>query len=205
LYYLQEYGEDILGTHYSDPDYDIAREINNQLLKMNTISKEDVLHSAMHSPIVTTKVMNNNENLYESLNSNLSNLSNISIDVHDRNRGYKGPLSPSRIPIRINKSNNNSSTNKTNSNNKVKNNNSSRKNIVNSLLNAQSYSREDEEKLLLLGLDRDKLNKYSESLYANFLSDIIDLCRKRAMESTTVEEMAMHRSLSEYVSFNFFI
>lgn len=174
---------------------------------MNTISKEEVLHSAMHSPIVTTKVMNDNEKSYsynkttnkvnESLNSNLSNLS---IDVNIRNGGYKGPVSPSRIPIRVNKANS-VSNNRTN-NSRINNNFS--KNVVNSLLNTQTYSREDEEKLKLLGIDRDKLNNDSESLYATFLSDIIDLCRKRAMESTTVEEMAMHRSLSEYVSFIYF-
>ena len=59
------------------------------------------------------------------------------------------------------------------------------------------------ETLNRLGLDRDQLSDKAGEIYANFLSDVIELCRSRARDSSSLEEAAMHRALAAHVSKSF--
>ena len=52
---------------------------------------------------------------------------------------------------------------------------------------------------LRIGTDKVQLMVRAQDVYANFLSDIVDLCKQRAAASSSVEDMAMHRVLAELV------
>lgn len=57
--------------------------------------------------------------------------------------------------------------------------------------------------LLRLGIDRGQLSAKAGDIYSAFLTDLIGLCRDRALASQTLEEAAMHRALAEHVSKSF--
>ena len=57
--------------------------------------------------------------------------------------------------------------------------------------------------LLRIGSDRLDLMVKAQELYANFLSDMCDLCKNRTSSATSVEELAMHRAIAEHVRKNF--
>ena len=62
-------------------------------------------------------------------------------------------------------------------------------------INDQKVSSE----LLRLGINRSHLQDQSEVIYSTFVSDIMELCKKRASSSSSIEELAMHRALATYV------
>lgn len=51
-----------------------------------------------------------------------------------------------------------------------------------------------------LGMDRKKLADMSESVYASFLADVINVCRERSRSSKSVQEMAMHKVLAQHIA-----
>ena len=57
--------------------------------------------------------------------------------------------------------------------------------------------------LLRTGTDRLDLMVKAQEIYANFLSDVCDLCKKRSNSSLSVEELAMHKSIAEVIRKNF--
>ncbi len=67
----------------------------------------------------------------------------------------------------------------------------------------KDHERQLEEALQKLGINKHELNNKSELIYAQFLSDMINLCRARAKACNTIEEMAMHRVLANHLQQSF--
>ena len=60
-----------------------------------------------------------------------------------------------------------------------------------------------EATLLKLGLSYEQVSDKAESVYASFLSDLINLCKRRSQIATSVEEMAMHRTIADEIKKTF--
>ena len=60
-----------------------------------------------------------------------------------------------------------------------------------------------EATLLKLGLSFEQVSDKAESVYASFLSDLINLCKRRSQIATSVEEMAMHRAIADEIKKTF--
>jgi hypothetical protein len=60
-----------------------------------------------------------------------------------------------------------------------------------------------EATLLKLGLSYEQVSDKAESVYASFLSDLINLCKRRSQIATSVEEMAMHRAIADEIKKTF--
>ena len=75
------------------------------------------------------------------------------------------------------------------------------KNNMNETSNNKTSTNNDG--LLRIGSDRLDLMVKAQELYADFLSDMCDLCKNRTGSAASVEELAMHRALAEHVRKNF--
>lgn len=75
--------------------------------------------------------------------------------------------------------------------------------ITNNNNKEKEHERQLEEALHKLGINKHELNNKSELIYAQFLSDMINLCRARAKASSSIEEMAMHRVLANHLQQSF--
>jgi hypothetical protein len=69
------------------------------------------------------------------------------------------------------------------------------------LLDALRQESLQSDQFLRLGFhNREHLSNMASEIYSTFLSDMLNLCRQRARNASSIEEVAMHKVLTEHVA-----